>query len=120
MQLNPANPGFSFHKLDKAKDKNFWSVRGNTDIRLIVHKTSDSLLLCCVGHHDNAYQWAEKRKLEIHPRTGAAQLVEIRERIEEITFAKYIEIVQPLVAKPVLFAKHSDEELIGYGVPLTG
>ena len=24
LQLNPANPGFSFHKLDKAKDKNFW------------------------------------------------------------------------------------------------
>ena len=98
MQLNPANPGFSFHKLDKAKDKNFWSVRVNTDIRLIVHKTSDSLLLCYVGHHNNAYQWAEKRKLEIHPRTGAAQLVEIRERIEEITVAKYIEIEQPLAA----------------------
>jgi len=28
-QLNAANPGLSFHKLDKAKDKNFWSVRGN-------------------------------------------------------------------------------------------
>ena len=117
MQLNPANPGFSFHKLDKTKDKNFWSVRVNTDIRLIVHKTSDSLLLCYVGHHDNAYQWAEKRKLEIHPRTGAAQLVEIRERMEEITVAKYIEIERPLIAKPVLFAKHSDDELLGYGLP---
>ena len=118
LQLNPTNPGFSLHKLDNAKDKNFWSVRVNTDIRLIVHKTSDSLLLCYVGHHDNAYQWAEKRKLEIHPRTGAAQLVEIRERIEEITVAKYIEIERPMVAKPVLFAKHSDDELLGYGVPV--
>jgi len=27
LQINPANPSFSFHKLDKAKDKNFWSVR---------------------------------------------------------------------------------------------
>ena len=27
LQLNPAPPGMSFHKLDKAKDKNFWSVR---------------------------------------------------------------------------------------------
>ncbi len=26
LQINPANPGFSFHKLDKAKDKNFWSI----------------------------------------------------------------------------------------------
>jgi len=29
LQLNPTNPGLSFHKLDKAKDKNFWSVRVN-------------------------------------------------------------------------------------------
>ena len=29
LQLNPASPGMSFHKLDKAKDKNFWSVRVN-------------------------------------------------------------------------------------------
>src|SRR5258708_35480848 len=27
LQLNPASPGLSFHRLDKAKDKNFWSVR---------------------------------------------------------------------------------------------
>ena len=44
LQLNPANPGMSFHKLDKAKDKNFWSVRVSSDIRLIVHKT---IRACC-------------------------------------------------------------------------
>ncbi len=38
LQLNPANPGLSLHKLDKARDKNFWSVRVSSDIRLIVHK----------------------------------------------------------------------------------
>jgi hypothetical protein len=27
LQLNAANPGLSFHRLDKAKDKRFWSVR---------------------------------------------------------------------------------------------
>ena len=29
LQMNLAAPGLSFHKLDKAKDKNFWSVRVN-------------------------------------------------------------------------------------------
>ena len=29
-------------------------------------------MLCYVDHHDNAYQWAERRKLETHPKTGAA------------------------------------------------
>ena len=36
LQLNPANPGMKFHKLDKAKDPNFWSVRVSRDIRIIV------------------------------------------------------------------------------------
>jgi mRNA-degrading endonuclease RelE of RelBE toxin-antitoxin system len=40
LQLNPENPGLSFHKLEKAKDKNFWSVRVGRDIRLIVHKSA--------------------------------------------------------------------------------
>jgi len=44
LQLNPANPGMQFHKLNKARDRNFWSVRVSADIRLIVHKTADSLL----------------------------------------------------------------------------
>ena len=65
LQLNPASPGMSFHKLDKAKDKNFWSVRVSSDIRLIVHKTAASLLLCYVDHHDKAYSWAERRKLDL-------------------------------------------------------
>ena len=25
LQLNPANPGMQFHRVDKAKDPNFWS-----------------------------------------------------------------------------------------------
>jgi mRNA-degrading endonuclease RelE of RelBE toxin-antitoxin system len=117
LQMNPANPGMQFHKLDKAKDKNFWSVRVSNDIRMIVHKTAESLLLCYVDHHDPAYRWAEKRKLEIHPKTGAAQLVEIRERIEEVIVPKYVEVVQPAQTKLPLFANLSEDVLLSYGVP---
>src|SRR6195256_2108216 len=91
LQLNPASSGMNFHKLDKAKDKNFWSVRVNSDIRLIVHRSAASLLLCYVNHHDKAYDWAERRKLETHPATGAAQLVEIRETVKEIVVPVYLE-----------------------------
>src|SRR5579884_380178 len=119
LQLDPTNPGMKFHRLDKAKDKNFWSVRVNKDVRLIVHKTSDSLLLCYVDHHDNAYRWAERRKLETHPRTGAAQLVEIRETVQEIAVPKYVGTAdrQPTPAKRPLFANMGDDTLLGYGVP---
>ena len=54
LQLNPANPGLSFHKLDKSKDKNFWSVRVNADIRIIVHRTAGLALKKCSArvHYD--------------------------------------------------------------------
>jgi len=85
------------------------------------------LLLCYVGHHDNAYHWAERRKLETHPKTGAAQLVEVRETVHEIKIPKYVEVEQPVptiapsrpvdTLKPLLFANISKDELLGYGVP---
>src|SRR5206468_99140 len=117
LQMNPASPGLSFHKLDKAKDKNFWSVRVNADLRLIVHKTQGSLLLCYVDHHDKAYEWAERRRLETHPKTGAAQLVEIRETVKEVVIPHYIQAEAAVVPKPRLFSGISDEELMKYGVP---
>jgi mRNA-degrading endonuclease RelE of RelBE toxin-antitoxin system len=118
LQMNPANPGFSFHRLDAVKDKNFWSVRVGSDIRLIVHKTAASLLLCYVDHHDRAYSWAERRKLETHPKTGAAQLVEIRECVQEVIVHKYVTQEQPKTAKPLLFADRPDDDLLNYGVPI--
>src|ERR1035437_3392750 len=117
LQMNPASPGLSFHKLDKAKDKNFWSVRVSSDIRLIVHRTEGSLLLWYVDHHDKAYDWAERRKLETHPKAGAAQLVEIRETVKEILVPVYVQVEMPTPPKPRLFADKSDDELLGYGVP---
>jgi mRNA-degrading endonuclease RelE of RelBE toxin-antitoxin system len=132
LQLNPANPGMQFHRLNKAKDKNFWSVRVSEDLRLIVHRSNDSLLLCYVDHHDKAYDWAERRKLEQHPVTGAAQMVEIRETVKEVVVPVYVqreranetdrlESLSRRARKPVdnkpLFAASSDEELLGYGVP---
>jgi hypothetical protein len=92
----------------------------NRDIRLIVHKTEASLLLCYVDRHDNAYHWAERRKLETHPKTGAAQLVEVRETVKEITIPKYVEVEEsapPKPSKPYLFAEVAKEDLLSYGVP---
>ncbi len=117
LQVNPANPGMQFHKLNKSRDRNFWSVRVSKDLRLIVHKTESSLLLCYVGHHDDAYRWAERRKLQTHPKTGAAQLVEVRETVQEIVVPKYVEPEEPDTSKTALFAAIDDDTLLSYGVP---
>ena len=114
LQINPANPGLGFHKLDRVQDPKFASVRVNRDIRLIVHRGKGSLLVCYVDHHDKAYQWAQRRKLATHPKTGAAQLVEIREIVKEIIIPTYITEERP---KPPLFAGILDDDLLGYGVP---
>src|SRR6185437_13034916 len=116
LQLNPAHPSLQLHKLDKAKDPNFWSIRVTRDLRIIVHRTGTSLLLCYVNHHDDAYQWAERRRLETHPKTGAAQLVEVRERVQEIKIPKYVESEQP-ASKRKAFHNISEGTLLTYGVP---
>ena len=116
LQVNPAQPGLQFHRIERAKDPSFWSVRVSRDIRLIVHKTEQSMLLCYVDHHDRAYASAERRRIDWHPRTGAAQLVEIRERVEQMSV--YADVPGPTVeARPPLFAHQPDDVLLSYGVP---
>ena len=85
-------------------------MRVTSDIRLIVHRTQASLLLCYVNHDDGAYQWAERRKLETHRKTGAAQLVELRERVQEI-------VVKTRAPRQGSFSHIPDSTLLGYGIP---
>jgi mRNA-degrading endonuclease RelE of RelBE toxin-antitoxin system len=124
LQMEPSSPGNSFHRLDRGRDKNFWSVRVNSDIRIIVHKQGSSILLAYVGHHDDAYHWGERRKLERHPTTGAMQIVEVKEVTKEVeTFTP-----EPLPEltpapdvnaepKPLLFDKLRKPELMAFGIP---
>jgi hypothetical protein len=121
LQLDPTSPNLRFHRLDRPRDPNFWSVHVNTDVRLIVHKTATSVLLCYVGHHDAAYGWAERRRIERHPTTGAAQLVELPERVEAAMDPR----VDPRIksgdagdVERLLFAGIADDRLLAYGVPI--
>lgn len=122
LQMDPTGNGLQLHRIDKSKDPNFWSARVNRDVRLIVHKTASSLLVAYVDHHDKAYAWAERRRIEAHPRTGAIQIVEVRERVEEVAPPATLDLVLPEPAKPkaeapALFATLDDNALLSIGVP---
>jgi AAA domain/UvrD-like helicase C-terminal domain len=125
LQMDPTGNGLQLHRIDKSKDPNFWSARVNRDIRLIVHKTGDSLLVAYVGHHDDSYAWAERRRIEAHPRTGAVQIVEVRERVEGVAPPATLDFVFPEPAKseekatapPALFSSLDDDALLSIGVP---
>ena len=115
--MTPALPGLRLHKLHNAPDPRFGSVRVSRDVRIIVHRIGNSLMLCYVDHHDNAYEWAVRRKLETHPKTGAAQLVEVHKTVQEITVPSYAATDQDLSPKPLLFNDIPKEDLLSYGVP---
>ncbi len=122
LQMDPSGHGKQFHKIDKSKDKNFWSVRASRDIRLVIHKLKERFTLCYVDHHDAAYDWAERRVFEVHPKTRALQIVEVIERVEEISIPSTPvtpEIEEPSVPKlpvgPVLTV--GADTLLSYGVP---
>jgi hypothetical protein len=70
-----AGKGLSLHRVDSAPG--FWTVRVNRDIRIVLHKQGEQTLLAWVGHHDEAYRWAERRRLVPHERTGAMQFVRV-------------------------------------------
>jgi KaiC/GvpD/RAD55 family RecA-like ATPase len=125
LQMAPGSRSLRLHRLERTRDKNFWSVRASDDLRLVVHRTPDSLLLCYVDHHDAAYAWAERRKLETHPTTGAAQLVEIRELVQQVIVRSHVtpdnESVHQHSPAPLAKARvlrHvTEKELLLYGVP---
>ncbi|WP_047454624.1 3'-5' exonuclease [Rhizobium rhizogenes] len=125
LQMDPSGNGLQLHRIENSKDPNFWSARVNRDIRLIVHRTRDSVMVAYVDHHDAAYAWAERRRIEAHPRTGAIQIVEVRERVEDVAPPGTFNFVFPEPAKGVndgspskpLFASLDDEALLSAGVP---
>jgi hypothetical protein len=77
-------------------------------------------VICYVDHHDAAYEWAKRRKLDVHEMTGAARFDVLDKRVVEV--AKRITTVQPAVTpedqgsqRP--FEHLNDATLLAYGVP---
>ncbi|OAI85326.1 DNA helicase [Rhizobium sp. GHKF11] len=125
LQMDLSGNGLQLHRIDNSKDPHFWSARVNRDIRLIVHRTKDSVLVAYVDHHDAAYAWAERRRIEAHPRTGAIQIVEVRERVEDVAPSATFDFAFPEPARqpkthspsPYLFTSLDDDALLSVGVP---
>ncbi len=130
LQTNPAAKGLNYETLKAPKDKRFRAVRVNRDVRIIVHEMDGSLAICYVAHHDKAFDWAVRRRLDAHPKTGSAQVVEVRETVLEIPIPVYVEAPQEAAgagkasekskapaAPELLFAGVTDDELLSFGVP---
>ena len=73
----------------------------------------ENICACYVGHHDEAYRWAERHKQEVHPVTGAMQIVEVVERTEEVVRR----IVREELVVPPLFRNYEKDYLLALGIP---
>lgn len=128
-QSDPTSPGINYESINGARDPNLKSVRLDRDWRGIVFKpnSGDVYVLLYVDHHDDAYRWAENRKLTINPVTGAMQMVTVESvttppesgvraadaaaRVPETT------AVPPARQAKPLFIDYTDHELLSLGVP---
>lgn len=118
-QSDPTAPGINYEKINTARDPNLRSVRIDQDWRGIVFKPAqgDVYVLLHVAHHDDAYRWAENRKLAINPVTGAMQLV-ILQDVAEAAPAPPPQPAKPAPSdSPRLFDPWNDRELLSLGVP---
>ncbi|MGF6550738.1 UvrD-helicase domain-containing protein [Paraburkholderia youngii] len=123
-QTNPTSSGTNYENIKGARDPNLKSVRVDGDWRGIVFKPSsgDVYVLLYVGHHDEAYRWAENRKLTINPVTGAMQLITLEHVDEQVPAIEGVQRAEPVTASvaqvaPPLFTALDDRELMSLGVP---
>ncbi|MFP3549119.1 AAA family ATPase [Paraburkholderia sp. SIMBA_049] len=123
-QTNPTSSGTNYENIKGARDPNLKSVRVDGEWRGIVFKPSsgDVYVLLYVGHHDEAYRWAENRKLTINPVTGAMQLITLEHVDEQVPAIEGIQRAEPAPASvapaaPPLFTALDDRELMSLGVP---
>lgn len=109
---NPTSSGINYENIITASDKNMKSVRIDQDYRGIVYKPNEgnTYLLLWVDKHDDAYDWASKRKCQINNFTGTIQVYEMINNTE---------IQQASIETPIerIFSNISDDSFISIGLP---
>jgi superfamily I DNA/RNA helicase len=114
-QNDPTSSGLNFEKIEKAPDKNLCSIRIDRNYRGIVMKPESGsvYILLWVDTHDEAYDWACKKRCLINPNTGSLQIVPVG----PAPFPEEPEQSQTENAQENLFSKFRDRELKSLGLP---
>lgn len=112
-RANPANPSINYESISTFVDPNLRTVRIDQAYRAIVLKPKQGnvYVLLWVDNHDEAMQWAERKKVSINPETGALQLLS-GETVEVSMPAPRERELAPLIAEEL-----RDRELLRVGVP---
>lgn len=106
---NPRSPGINYEKLNSGIDRKIFSVRIDDTYRGIVVRQQEAgvYLLLWVDHHDEAYQWAARKRCEVNPQTGTIQVFDVQTVVGQTSTPKEV----------ALFALANDDDLLKLGVP---
>lgn len=111
---NPMASGINYERIHDAADPNMRSVRINDNMRGIVLKPDVGNVYCLlwVDQHDDAYQWARRHQVAIHPDVGSIQVYAVQEGGTKMASGATVE-----VRVPSLFDGLKDREIRRLGVP---
>jgi superfamily I DNA/RNA helicase/mRNA-degrading endonuclease RelE of RelBE toxin-antitoxin system len=114
-QNNPKSPSINYETIHDVQDKRVRTVRIGLDYRgVVLHPDdSDTYLLVWVDHHDEAMNWAKKKEFDIHPITGALQVVDIRLAEKADTLSQQTTDK----TNDYLFSAFQDDDLLRTGIP---
>ena len=110
---NPKSPGINIEKIHDGADKNMRSIRIDDTYRgiLLKQEEADVYLLLWVDHHDEAYQWAKRKRCELNKRTGSIQIYDVVQANENVDGTVATRAVKGI------FDNISDDTLLKLGVP---
>ena len=111
---NPMASGTNYERIRDAADPNMRSVRINDNMRGIVLKPDVGNVYCLlwVDQHDDAYQWARRHQVAIHPDVGSIQVYAVQEETSVMPSKAPV-----AVCVPSLFDGLKDREIRRLGVP---
>jgi mRNA-degrading endonuclease RelE of RelBE toxin-antitoxin system len=105
---NPIAPGINYEKINSVMDEKICSVRIDDTYRGIVARQEETgvYLLLWIDHHDDAYEWAARKKCVVNKLTGNIQIFDV---IAEAT--------ESSTGEPNLFSMVGNDSLVELGVP---
>ncbi len=101
---DPKAPGINYEKIHNALDDKFCSVRIDDTYRGIVVREDDTYVLLWVDHHDEAYDWASRKRCEVNKLTGVLQIFDVQ-------------VSEDKTEATGIFSVIDDQSLLKLGVP---
>ena len=78
---DPTSPGINYETIKNGQSKLMRSVRIDEAYRAIMLKpdTGNVYIMLWVDHHDDAYDWAQRKTCVVNEESGALQIIDVEE-----------------------------------------